>query len=227
MGCPRRIEGMPWEGPSGEHFPGFDPAFKNDDIKASRATTGAPFFARGLAGTLWEGQGASAELSSWASERDIQRRLGLAGKTLNHHKGTFNGCLGGGFRVLTLIEQERSLSANRRPSSPPPVRGKDVFTPFSPNTVSSTLEFATDVEVAMDVCCEPYAGVKSTFRGCGTDLGFRASMRPSVLVFIFSASWFCRSAAAFHGPNGNGQGAQKTPTQLLTVGSPHPRVLAF
>ena len=51
-------------GPFGKQFPGFDPAFKNDDIKTSRKTTGAPLFARELVGILWEGQGESAELRS-------------------------------------------------------------------------------------------------------------------------------------------------------------------
>ncbi len=50
MGCPSRVEGVPWEGPLGEQFPGFDPAFKNDDIITSRKTTGAPLFARELGG---------------------------------------------------------------------------------------------------------------------------------------------------------------------------------
>ena len=49
-GHPGRVEGVPWEGPLGEQFPGFGPACKNDDIKASRKTTGAPFFARELGG---------------------------------------------------------------------------------------------------------------------------------------------------------------------------------
>ena len=61
MGCP----GL---GPLGEQFPGFDPAFKNDDFQDSGMTTGAPFLASELEGLLWPSQGGSAELSSWADQ---------------------------------------------------------------------------------------------------------------------------------------------------------------
>ena len=53
MGCP----GL---GPLGEQFPGFDPAFENDDFQGSGMTTGAPFLARELGGTLAGGRGGPA-----------------------------------------------------------------------------------------------------------------------------------------------------------------------
>ena len=63
----------------GEQFPGFGPACKNDDIKARRKTTGAPFLAREQGGVLWEGQGGSAELSSWADQLRPGQPEGLPG----------------------------------------------------------------------------------------------------------------------------------------------------
>ena len=101
MGCPRRVAGLdarpyllfceqsgragllrmgsPGRGRLGEQFPGFDPAFKNDDFQDSGMTTGAPFLARELGGALWLGQGGSAELSSWADQLKPGQPEGLPG----------------------------------------------------------------------------------------------------------------------------------------------------